>query len=401
MNSDTIIDVSGVSVRYQTSERPTMLRDYFVNLGQLKRMNHGSFLALDDVSLYIKKGESLGIIGSNGAGKSTLLKAIAGVIEPTKGEVTVRGTIVPLIELGTGFDPELTGRENVYLNASLFCMTKKETDERFERIVEFSELENFIDAPLRTYSSGMTARLAFSIAVEIETEVLIVDEVLSVGDEGFKKKCRFRVDDILKKGVTLLFVSHAMPEVQRLCDNIIWLDGGRIAASGDAELVSRKYLLHVDKTVFEDIQEGHPYKIYIDAMFAMGITNGYDVNGKRFYNPENRISRAEFAIFLSRALGIKKNYTSSPIFMDVPDSHWAGRHIAWVYEQGLIDPVRDNEGNIFYMPDDYVSASDLKNIMSKIDSTASGELLPGGVETVSRGDVARIFYEFFDSFRDL
>ena len=393
-----MIELSGVSVEYiLTNERPRTLRDYFVNLASGKKAKTTKFLALDDISLSIKRGESFGIIGSNGAGKSTLLKVIAGIIDPTEGEVVIRGKVVPLIELGTGFDMELTGRENIYLNASILGLSKKETDKKFNRIVEFAELKNFIYAPLRNYSSGMVARLAFSIAVEVETEALIVDEVLSVGDEGFRKKCQEKIDGIISGGVTVLFVSHAMGDVQRLCNRILWLEHGKIEASGDADRITRKYLLHFDKTVFEDIHEGHPYKKYIDAMFISGVTSGYAVNGKRYYNPDNKITRAEFAVFLSKALGIKKSLPSAKIVLaDVPEPHWAFRYIAWLFEQGIVNGVKNEEGKVYFYPDDYLTMDNLMSIMAGINAEKCKRIIPEQFQVITRAVLAKIFCVFFD-----
>lgn len=392
-----VIDLSGVSVEYiLTDGSPRTLQEFLIGLAKGKTKRTRSFYALDDISFTVRKGESLGIVGQNGAGKSTLLKVIAGVIKPSCGNVVVKGKIAPLIELGTGFDMELTGRENIYLNASILGLSKRAIDRKFANIVEFSEIANFIHSPLRSYSSGMVARLAFSIAVEVEADILIVDEVLAVGDEGFRKKCHQRIESILNSSTTVLFVSHAMDEVQQFCRSIVWLEHGKIRAAGDTQRISRDYLVHFDKTVFEDVTEEHPYKKYIDAMFIHGITDGYSVNGRRYYSPENRISRAEFAVLLSKAGGIGKSYKAKSIFDDVSESHATARHIMWTYEKGLIDPIKDERGRLYFRPDAYVTAKDVKGILSRMDAHRCEEAMSDGSEFVTLGEIARIFYFFFE-----
>jgi ABC-type polysaccharide/polyol phosphate transport system ATPase subunit len=392
-----IIDVSGVSVKYAlTGGRPRTAQEFLIGFARGKVFRSESFWALKNVSFSLRKGASLGIIGPNGSGKSTLLKVLAGIIEPTEGEIRLRGSLAPLIELGAGFDPELTGEENIYLNGSILGLSRSRIAGKFQKIIEFAEVGNFIYSPLRTYSSGMLARLAFAVAVEVEADILAVDEVLSVGDEGFRKKCHQRIDDIISKGVTLLFVSHSLGEVQRLCDLSLWIDHGKARAFGESELVSRRYLLHFDKTVFGDIPLEHEYKKYIDSMFLRGITSGYIVNGERFYNPENRINRAEFAVFLSKALGLKKEENTSQVFNDVSANHWAAKYIAWIYEQGLIDGVRGDDSKLYFYPDDYITSNDLKGILSRLDAGKIEGIIRGEEQVLTRGDIARIFYEFFD-----
>lgn len=192
--------------------------------------------ALDDVSFEIKRGECVGVIGRNGAGKSTLLKLIAGVSKPTKGKLQVKGRISPLIELGAGFHPELTGRENVILNAVILGLSRKEAQQKFEQIVEFSELDRkFLDMPLKHYSSGMYMRLAFSVAVSVEPEILLVDEILAVGDFAFQQKCKRKMNEFKKKGVTIIYVSHDLQEVENFCERVIYLKNGKVVFDGPAK----------------------------------------------------------------------------------------------------------------------------------------------------------------------
>ena len=239
---ELMIKVNGVSVKYRLAkEKPRTLQEYIIKRLKGRRIDYEDFWALKGINLEVHKGETLGIIGYNGAGKSTLLKVIAGVLKPTEGDVKVNGMIAPLIELGAGFDMELTGRENIYLNASILGLSRKEINGKFNRIVEFSELNEFIHSPLKSYSSGMVSRLGFSIATEVDPDILIIDEILAVGDERFRKKCDERIKGFKKKGTTILFVSHSMREIKRLCDKVLWLDHGRPRMHGDPESVTEEY----------------------------------------------------------------------------------------------------------------------------------------------------------------
>ena len=206
-----------------------------------KELKFKEFLALQDVSLKVKRGESWALIGVNGSGKSTLLKAISGILKPYKGTVSVLGTIAPLIELGAGFDGNLTARENIYLNGTVLGHTKKFMDEHFDEIVEFAELWDFLDTPIKNFSSGMKARLGFSVATMVAPDVLIVDEILAVGDFLFKKKCTERMNQMLQGGTTLLYVSHSIESVRELCTHALWLDKGRVCMSGTVNDVCIAY----------------------------------------------------------------------------------------------------------------------------------------------------------------
>ena len=200
------------------------------------------FLALKDVSLKIRPGEAWGLVGTNGAGKSTMLKLISGILTPHKGSVQVNGTIAPLIELGAGFDMELTARENIYLNGTLLGHSRRFMDEHFDEIVDFAELWDFLDVPIKNYSSGMQARIGFSIATMVRPDILIVDEVLSVGDFKFREKCNARMEEMLSSGTTLLLVSHSMEDILKLCDHAAWLDKGVLKMSGEVQAVTEAYV---------------------------------------------------------------------------------------------------------------------------------------------------------------
>jgi len=223
---DDVVRLDDVTVRYRApSERIGTFKEYMIRRLQ-GRVQHQDFLALDEVNINVKKGEVFGIIGKNGAGKSTLLKLVARVMKPTSGRVWVKGSVAPLLEFGAGFHPELTGRENVYLNGALLGFTQRQMKEKFDRIVDFAELWDFIEAPLRTYSSGMVARLGFAIATDVDPDILIVDEVLSVGDEAFQQKSLERMLSFQQQGISILIVSHNMALIQQMCDRVAWIDHG-------------------------------------------------------------------------------------------------------------------------------------------------------------------------------
>ena len=235
MNSDLIIKVSNATVRFnKATESYNGLKEYVIRMlkGELLFQE---FLALKDINLEIKRGESWGLIGSNGSGKSTLLKLICGILKPYKGSVEVKGTIAPLIELGAGFDGELTARENIFLNGALLGHKKSFMQQYFDEIIEFSELQDFVDVPIKNFSSGMAARLGFAVATIVKPDILIVDEVLAVGDPAFQEKCKKRMEEMLSSGTTLLFVSHSVKQVKELCEKVVWIDKGIAKAFGKTD----------------------------------------------------------------------------------------------------------------------------------------------------------------------
>jgi len=241
LNNNEVIRLENASVRYRVpNERVSTFKEYVIRLVQGK-IKYNSFLALDNVSFNVNKGQVFGLIGPNGAGKSTLLKLIARVLRPTEGRVLVKGRVAPLLEFGAGFHPELTGRENVYLNGAMLGFTQEEMAAKFDDIVEFAELWDFIDAPLRTYSSGMWARLGFSVATDVDPEILIIDEVLSVGDEAFQRKSTERINQFRDRGATILLVSHNMAQIEEMCQHAAWLDQGKLEAIGETPVVIAAY----------------------------------------------------------------------------------------------------------------------------------------------------------------
>lgn len=241
MQNNPIVEVNHVSMKFNlASEKFDSFKEYFIK-NLKKQISYNEFWALTDVSFSLNQGDSLGLIGLNGSGKSTMLKIIAGVLKPTKGSVAVRGNVAPLIELGAGFDFDLTASENIYLNGAILGYSREEMNKYYEDIVEFSELRDFMNIPVKNFSSGMVSRLAFSIATIGQPDILIVDEVLSVGDFHFQNKCEARIRKMKEAGTTILFVSHSIDQVQSLCSKVVWLEKGKLKMAGDAMEIGEIY----------------------------------------------------------------------------------------------------------------------------------------------------------------
>ncbi len=240
LDENTLVDGRHITMTFSgTSTKMNTLKERFVGLfkGQLKRKK---LTVLDDISFEIKRGESLGVIGHNGAGKSTLLKIVAGIYKPTHGNITTQGKIV-LLNIGAGFDMEACAEENIYLNGAILGFTRKQMKERFNSIIEFSGLKDFVKMPLKNYSSGMISRLGFAIAIDVEPDLMLVDEVLSVGDANFQKKCMDKIDELRGKGISFMFVSHSIPQVRKLCPKTLWIENSKVMAYGDTKDVCDKY----------------------------------------------------------------------------------------------------------------------------------------------------------------
>ena len=241
------IELEGVGVRFRVpEEKIPSFKEYLVHL-LTRGMRYREFWAVDGADLSIRQGESFGIVGPNGAGKSTLLKVIARVLRPTRGRIVVRGRIAPLLELGAGFHVDLTGEENIYLNGTLLGYGTREIESRFAEVVEFSELENFVHLPIRKYSTGMVARLGFSVATMYRPDVLLIDEILAVGDLRFQRKCLERIDRFRTEGTTVLMVSHVLETLEQHCERVAWMDSGRVQAGGPASEVLRRYRERQDR----------------------------------------------------------------------------------------------------------------------------------------------------------
>lgn len=243
---ENVIELKNVGIKFNLSqEKVDSLKEYVIKLIK-KELMYNEFWALKDVTFSVKKGDRVGLLGLNGAGKSTLLKIICGVYKPSEGTVSHKGVIAPLLELGAGFDPQYTGKENIFLYGSVLGYSRKYLEEKYDEIVEFSELEKFIDVPLKNYSSGMKARLGFSIATIADPDILILDEVLSVGDAKFRKKSEKKIMDMFERGVTVIFVSHQLEQIQKICNKAIILQKGTLVAEGDIDTISEMYTQMVE-----------------------------------------------------------------------------------------------------------------------------------------------------------
>lgn len=284
MSREMAISAENLSKCYQIYDAP---KDRLLQmLARGRKRFYREFWALDDVSLMVEKGETVGIIGRNGSGKSTLLQLICGTLMPTRGHVRGNGRIAALLELGSGFNPEFTGRENVYMNAAVLGLSSSEIDARFDEIIAFANIGDFIDQPTKIYSSGMLVRLAFAVSVGVEPDVLIIDEALSVGDASFQFKCLNRLEELTAKGTTLLFVSHDMTMVKRFCNRVIYLRQGRVVASGAPDEIAELYLLDMRDEQRQWVSGGD---IPVTRKSFMG-----DQNGVAFGTPEGYISSACF-----------------------------------------------------------------------------------------------------------
>lgn len=241
--NNTAIQVDNVSMKFRLcNDRILSLKEFFTAT-LTGKLQYDEFWALKDISFNVEKGDVFGIIGRNGSGKSTLLKIISGILKPSAGCSCAKGNIVPMLELGSGFDYDLTGRENIFLNGAVLGYDKAFLEEKYEEILEFSELGQFIEAPIRNYSSGMMMRLAFSIATVVNPEILIVDEILSVGDEAFQRKSKERMLEMMSGGTTVLFVSHSLDQIKEMCNKVLWLDKGEVKMLGSAEKVCSQYVI--------------------------------------------------------------------------------------------------------------------------------------------------------------
>ena len=242
MDNDVVISVENVTMAFNLNkEKVDNLKEYVIKLLR-RQLEFKKFYALQDINFQVRRGQHLGILGLNGAGKSTLLKTIVGVYKPTEGTVKKKGVIAPLLELGAGFDPNYTGKENIFLYGAILGYNREYLESKYDEIVAFSELGKFIDVPLKNYSSGMAARLGFAIATVVRPDILICDEVLSVGDYAFQQKCEQRMSDMRKNGTTLLYVSHSIESVKSVCDHALWLDKGTVKMIGDVETVGDAYM---------------------------------------------------------------------------------------------------------------------------------------------------------------
>ena len=240
-SSNVMIEVKNMTIEYKlANERIDSMKEFLIAF-LTKKISYERFKALKNISFDVYKGEVVGIIGHNGAGKSTMLKAISGILRPAEGEAVCHGKVVPMLELGSGFDPQLTGRENIFLNGAILGYSEEFLNEKYDEIVEFSELSEFIDSPIRNYSSGMMMRLAFSVATVVNPEILIVDEILAVGDSDFQAKSKRRMQELMSGGTTVLFVSHSLEQIREMCNRVVWIEKGEMQMVGETQKVCDLY----------------------------------------------------------------------------------------------------------------------------------------------------------------
>lgn len=318
-----IIEIKNISKKYQIKHQQggyVALRDVIANVAKspfkffkhkakviIGKESEEEFWALKDVSFNIEKGDTIGVIGHNGAGKSTLLKILTGITPPTEGEIIMRGRVASLLEVGTGFHPELTGRENIFLNGAILGMTKKEITSKFEEIVKFSGVEKFLDTPVKRYSSGMYVRLAFSVAAHMEPDILLVDEVLAVGDADFQKKCLGKMDEVTKKaGRTIIFVSHNMEAIKQLCNKCILLENGKIVELGDTEKVIKRYLSSFNNEELREwVNNGNEFENEYFKPEKFYITG--DKKNGLFINIEAEIKKTDSGLTIGYAIYSEEN----------------------------------------------------------------------------------------------
>ena len=367
---DYAIEVNDVTMVFNmASEQLNSLKEYFIKIAK-HELFFEEFKALKNISFKIKRGETVGLVGTNGSGKSTMLKVIAGVLEPTSGNCVVHGNIAPLIELGAGFDYELTARENIYLNGALLGYTKEFLDSKMEEIIEFAELEDFMDMPLKNYSSGMTARIAFAIATITEPDVLIVDETLSVGDVFFQRKCEKRIKHFVDSGdVTVLLVSHSMDQVERICERAIWIEKGDMRMDGPVEDVCQAYR---EQFAFTDIAEDTPHAKEIWWLARQKISKGYPDDT---FRPDVKVARCDVAAMLYRysdTVDYSPSENDRKLFADVTDKTPHQESILWLGNSGIADVVAQTE----FQPDAQVKRYELAKMLYMLDKEPDFEPTP-------------------------
>lgn len=346
-----VIQLDKVSKRFlYRPEQPRTLQESFTNLfGLRNRAPAEELWALRDITFAVEKGDTVGLIGPNGAGKSTLLKLIARILEPSSGQIMAKGRVSTLLELGAGFHPELTGRENVYLNGSILGLTRKEIAEKFDELVAFAELQRFIDVPVKHYSSGMYIRLGFAVAIHVHPEILLIDEVLAVGDESFQGKCLVRISELQAQGVTILYVSHNLDSVRKVCSRALWLDEGVIRADGSPETVIERYLESVrakegvepSPAVSEERRRwgsGEAEIVEVKFLDAQGkecdlFTTGQMMRVKIGYRAHKTIRKPVFGVAI---------YTSDGIHINGPNTRTSGYDIDHIEGEGEVEFVIDH-----------------------------------------------------------
>ncbi len=371
-NNDIMVEVRDVSVVFNiANEKIQSLKEYFIKLIRRELMFR-EFVAVDDVSFEVRRGDVFGLVGTNGSGKSTMLKVIAGVLEPSRGTCKVHGSISPLIELGAGFDPELTARENIYLNGALLGHSKKFLDDHVDEIIDFAELHDFMEMPLKNYSSGMVARIAFAIATITEPDLLIVDEVLSVGDFLFQQKCEKRIRKMIEGGTTVLIVSHDTSQIERLCNRALWIEKSHLKMVGDAKDVCAHYRMFGRERMteaeeaaiaesmapgqkFTDVPPDAWYFDYVNEAVDRGFMMGFA--DTRTFEPDNVLKRGDMAVLLYQMGGNKiDSYESKSA-----DKMYWDDAIAWCNERGILDTGSD----VAFDPHDTLTREEFATVLRR------------------------------------
>jgi len=338
--NDIVIKIKNISKKFNIpTEKTNTFRSYFLN--PFHRSKTKTFRALKSISLNIKKGEFIGIIGDNGSGKSTLLKIIAGIYTPDKGEIIVNGKIVPFLELGVGFNPELSGRENIFLNGTILGMKRKFLEKKFNDIIEFAGLEKFMDLPLKNYSSGMQVRLAFSIAIQTKADIYLLDEILSVGDASFQEKCLDKVNELKSKGATIIFVSHSLETIKSFCSKVIWLDDGKIKSVGSADKVVSDYIQSINKETEKKKSKIKPEiknQIIKKVEFLKNdkptyyFKTGDKFTARIYYYSDKKIKNPVFGVAL---------YRDDGIHISGPNTKASGKKLKMIKGKGYINFIID------------------------------------------------------------
>lgn len=381
--TQAIIKVESLSKVFKLPhEKLSTVKQHFVNIFNPKSFE--KFRALDDVSFEVKKGEFFGIIGANGSGKSTLLKILAGIYQPSEGKVTVHGSLSPFIELGVGFNPELTARENIYLNAAILGMSRTQTESKFDEIVKFSELKNFLDQKLKNFSSGMQVRLAFSIAVQAQADILLVDEVLAVGDAAFQEKCLNLFRDLKRQGKTIIFVSHALNIMEEFCDQVIYLNKGKVVAKGAPAEIILTYLKIAsevqsgEEKVFNKNKKKSAIKISNIKFFnrdgkeASVFQTGDCLKIRIFFEVETKVMKPVFGVAI---------YKSDGTHMTGPNTKTSGFDISTISKNGYLEYSIDK---IPFLAGEYfvtvgIFNNNINLVYDFVDRAANFKLIPSQI----------------------
>lgn len=376
--SQNVVEIENVSLRYnKPTEKIGTLKEFFVRLFKGK-LRYSEFWVLNDINLTVKKGESLALVGTNGSGKTTLLKLIAGILHPSKGSIKISGSIAPLINLGAGFDMEATARENIFLNGAILGYSKKEMMQKYDSIVKFAELEDFMNVPIKNFSSGMLSRLGFAIAVDVQPDILLVDEILAVGDINFRKKCQDKITEMLNNGTTLIYVSHSMNEVKALCQKCLWLKDSRTYMYGDSKDVVDKYVEYCNNpnsnklVAVKSTENVVPIVYCADNNYADAIAVSIqsvvdnatdDKNYQIYILHDDEFVPIETGMFANLKSNIKINYVNISTKINKKELYSRAHFSKAMYYRWLIPEIFKDYDKVVYIDCDTVLNSDIANLI--------------------------------------